>query len=309
LNTTTRYARSADVNIAYQVVGEGPLDLVFVPGWVSQVEVIWEEPTHELFLRRLAGFSRLILFDKRGTGLSDRVSLDRLPTLEDRMDDVRAVMDAAGSKRAALFGASEGGVMCALFAATYPQRTSALVLYGTYAKRIWSPDYPWAPKADDRERYIEAAERQWGGPAQLDILAPSAQNDERLRQWWARYLRMSARPGAAVALLKMNTQIDIRPIPPTIRVPTLIMHRAGDLDIDVGGSRYMAEQILGTKYVELPGNDHLWFVGDTEAILGEVEEFLTGVRHRAEFDRVLATVLFIDIAESTAIAARLGDSR
>jgi pimeloyl-ACP methyl ester carboxylesterase len=309
VNPTTRYARSSEVNIAYQVVGEGPPDLVLVPGWVSQVEAVWEEPTHEAFLRRLASFSRLILFDKRGTGLSDRVSLDKLPTLEDRMDDVRAVMDAAGSQRAALFGTSEGGVMCALFAATYPQRTSALILYATYAKRVWSQDYPWAPKAGDREQYIEAVERQWGGPAQLDILAPSAKDDAQLSQWWARYLRMSASPGAAAALLKMNTQIDIRPILPTIRVPTLIMHRAGDLDIDVGGSRYMAEQIPGAKYVELPGNDHLWFVGDTDAILGEIEEFLTGVRHRAEFDRVLATVLFTDIAESTVIAARLGDSR
>ena len=309
MNPVTRYAHSADVNIAYQVVGEGPLDLVFVPGWVSQVEAVWEEPTHEAFLRRLASFSRLILFDKRGTGLSDRVSIDRLPTLEDRMDDVRAVMDAAGSQRAALFGASEGGVMCALFAATYPQRTNALILYATYAKRMWSEDYPWAPRAAERERYIEAVQRDWGGPAQLDMLAPSAKDDARLNQWWARYLRMSASPGAAVALLKMNTQIDIRPILPAIGVPTLIMHRTGDLDIEVGGSRYIAQRIPGAKYMELPGNDHLWFVGDTDAILGEIEEFLTGVRHRAEFDRVLATVLFTDIADSTALAASLGDSR
>lgn len=297
------------MNIAYQIVGSGPIDLVFVPGWVSQVEAVWEEPTHEAFLRRLAGFSRLILFDKRGTGLSDRVSVDRLPTLEDRMDDVRAVMDAAGSERAALCGVSEGGVMCALFAATYPQRTTALVLYGTYARRLWAPDYPWGPSESEREPYIADVERQWGGPAQLDILAPSAVDDPRLRDWFSRYLRVSASPGAAVALLRMNSKVDIRPILPTIRVPTLIIHRTGDLDIDVGGSRYMAEHIPGAKYVELPGNDHLWFVGDSEAILGEIEEFLTGVRQPDSFDRVLATVMFTDIANSTALAAEVGDRR
>jgi class 3 adenylate cyclase len=309
LNPTTRYARSADINIAYQVVGDGPFDLVLVPGWVSHVEAMWEEPTHEAFLRRLASFSRLILFDKRGTGLSDRVSLDRLPTLEDRMDDVRAVMDAAGSERAALFGTSEAGAMCALFAATYPKRTTALILYATYARRLWAADYPWGPKEAERERYIADAESQWGGPAQLDIMAPSAAGDSRLKDWWARYLRMSASPGAALALLRMNSQFDIRPVLPTIQVPTLVMHRVGDLDIDVGGSRYIAQRIPGAKYVELPGRDHLWFVGNTDAILGEIEEFLTGVRHPAEFDRVLATVMFTDIANSTSLAAALGDRR
>lgn len=304
-----RYARSGDVNIAYQVVDEGPMDLVFVPGWVSQLEAVWEEPTHENFLRRLASFSRLILFDKRGTGLSDRVNLDRLPTLEDRMDDVRAVMDAAGSQRAALFGASEGGVMCALFAATYPSRTSALILYGTYAKRIRSDDYPWAPTPRERDDYIADIERQWGGPAQLETLAPSVAGDARLADWWARYLRVSASPSAAVTLLRMNSQIDIRPILPSIRVPTLIMHRTGDLDIDVGGSRYMAKEIPGARYVELSGNDHLWFVGDTEAIVGEVEEFLTGMRRGVDSDRVLATVMFTDLVGSTERAAAVGDHR
>jgi class 3 adenylate cyclase len=306
---TTRYTRSADVNIAYQVVGDGPIDLVVVPGWVSQVEAMWEEPTHEAFLRRLAVFSRLILFDKRGTGLSDRVSLDRLPTLEDRMDDVRAVMDAAGSERAALFGTSEGGVMCALFAATYPQRTTALIMYASYARRIWTSDYPWAPTPTEREVSIADVEASWGGPTQLDVLAPDYADDERLQDWWARYLRMAASPGAAAALLRMNSQIDIRPILPSIGVPTLIMHRVGDLDIDVGGSRYMAQQIPGAKYVELAGRNHLWFVGDTDAIVGEIEEFVTGVRHSTEFDRVLATVMFTDIASSTTVAAELGDRR
>ena len=306
---TTRYARSADVNIAYQVVGSGPIDLVFVPGWVSQVEAMWEEPTHEAIFRRLASFSRLILFDKRGTGLSDRVSVDRLPTLEDRMDDVRAVMDAAGSEAAAVFGVSEGGVMCALFAATYPDRTKALVLYGSYPRRLWAPDYPWGPTATERTEYIDDVARQWGGPAQLDVLAPSASNDRRLQDWFSRYLRASASPGAAVALLRMNSVLDIRAILPTIRVPTLVMHRTDDRDIDVGGSRYMAQQIPGARYVELPGEDHLWFVGNVDAILDEVEEFLTGVRHPGSFDRVLATVMFTDIVDSTATAARLGDAR
>jgi pimeloyl-ACP methyl ester carboxylesterase len=198
---TTRYARSADVNIAYQVLGDGPIDLIFVPGWVSNVEAVWEEPTHEAFLRRLASFSRLILFDKRGTGLSDRVPADRLPTLEDRMDDVRAVMDAAGSERAALFGVSEGGVMSALFAATYPERARALVMYGRYARRLWAPDYPWGPTEEERAAYITDAERQWGGPAQLDVLAPSVKDDERIQRWWSRYLRVSApaRPSRSCA--------------------------------------------------------------------------------------------------------------
>jgi class 3 adenylate cyclase len=306
---TTRYARSAEVNIAYQVVGRGSIDLVYVPGWVSHIEAMWEEPTHEAFLHRLASFSRLILFDKRGTGLSDRVSIDHLPTLEERMDDVRAVMDAAGSERAALFGTSEGGVMCALFAATYPQRTTALILYGSYPRRLWAPDYPWGLPEAEREPYIADVERQWGGPAQLDLLAPSAAGDEGLREFWARYLRLSASPGAAVALLKMNSQVDIRPVLSSIQAPTLIMHRTGDLDIDVGGSRYMAQQIPGAKFVELAGRDHLWFVGDTESILGEVEEFLTGVRQSETSDRVLATVMFTDIANSTALLTQIGDQR
>src|SRR2546428_3112381 len=216
MSPTTRYARSADVNIAYQVVGDGPRDLVVVPGWVSQVEAMGDEQTHEAFLRRLASFSRLIVFDKRGTGLSDRVSVDRLPTLDDRMDDVRAVMDAAGSERGALFGASEGGVMSALFAPTYPQRTAELVLYGAYAKRIRTPDYPRAPTADERERDIEGVERAWGGAAQLDVLAPSMAKDPRPQDWWARYFRVSASPGAAVALPQIKNQHHIRPRLPHI---------------------------------------------------------------------------------------------
>lgn len=300
-----RYARSGDTHIAYQVAGSGPLDLVFVMGWVSSIDWFWAEPRVAHFLRRLAGFSRLILFDKRGTGLSDRVS--ELPALEQRMDDVRAVMDAAGSRRAALFGISEGAAMCALFAATYPERTAALVIYGGYARRQWDPEYPWAPTPEERQEFFTAIERGWGGAVDLDILAPSAAGDEAFRTWWAAYLRRSASPGAALALARMNTEIDIRSILPAIRVPTLIMHRTGDLDIDVGGARYLAEQIPGARYVELPGVDHLVFVGDQEAILREVELFLTGALPTPEPDRVLVTFLITGIVGAAATAVRLGD--
>ncbi len=301
----THYARSGDVNIAYQVTGHGPIDLVFVMGWVSNLEAFWQEPSVAGFFNRLASFSRLILFDKRGTGLSDRVPIDRLPTIEQRMDDVRAVMDAAGSSRAALFGVSEGGPMCSVFAASFPQRTSALVMYGSYAKRVWDAEYPWAPRQEERESWYSLLEREWGSGADIEILAPNA--DDRFRDWWARYLRMSASPGAAVALGRMNTAIDIRQLLSAIRVPTLILHRTGDRDIDVGGSRWMARQIADAKYVELSGDDHLPWVGDQDAILDEVEEFLTGVRHGPDPDRVLATILFTDIVESTVRAAELGD--
>ncbi|MGQ0548628.1 MAG: adenylate/guanylate cyclase domain-containing protein [Armatimonadota bacterium] len=305
----TRYAKSGGVNIAYQVVGSGSLDLVYVMGWVSHLDYFWEEPSYARFLNRLASFSRLILFDKRGTGLSDRVSDAEMPTLEQRMDDVRAVMDAVGSERAALVGVSEGGPMCSLFAATYPQRTSALVMYGSYAKRIWSQDYPWAPTPQERQKFFDAIQQGWGGVVDLATLAPSTAGDERFRRWFAAYLRRSASPGAALALARMNTQVDIRHILSVIRVPTLIIHRKGDLDIDAGGSRYMTERIPGARYVELPGADHLPWVGDQDAILDEIEEFLTGVRRGPEPDRVLVTVLFADVVGSTERAADLGDRR
>ncbi len=303
----TRYTRSGDVNIAYQVFGEGPLDLVYVMGWVTNLEAFWQEPSVARFFQRLASFSRLILFDKRGTGLSDRVPIKELPTLEQRMDDVRAVMDAAGSDRAALFGVSEGGPMSVLFAATYPERTSALVLYGSYAKRLRDPTYPWAPTREERDNWYDLLERGWGGVVDIGTMAPNA--DPHFREWWARYLRMSASPGAALALGRMNAEIDIREVLPSIRVPTLILHRTGDLDMDVGGARYIASRIAGAKYIELPGDDHLPFVGDQEAILDEIEEFLTGARQHAELDRVLATVLFTDMVGSTERSAALGDKR
>ena len=306
----TRYAKSGEINIAYQVVGEGPRDLVFVMGWVSHLELFWDEPAVARFMERLASFSRLILFDKRGTGLSDRVPMDALPTLEQRMDDVRAVMDAVGVGRAILFGVSEGGPMTALFAATYPDRTAALVIYGSYAKRIWAPTYPWAPTPEERQKFYDAIERDWGrGDVDLATIAPTAAADPRAREWWPRYFRLSSSPGAALALARMNTQVDIRRILPSIRVPTLILHRTDDLDINVGGARWMAGQIPGAKYVELPGVDHIPWVGDQDAILDEIEEFLTGVRRGPEPDRMLATVLFTDIVGSTERAAAMGDRR
>jgi DNA-binding winged helix-turn-helix (wHTH) protein/pimeloyl-ACP methyl ester carboxylesterase/class 3 adenylate cyclase len=305
----TRYAQSGDINIAYQVIGHAPLDLVFVMGWVSHLEYFWTEPSFARFLTRLASFSRLILFDKRGTGLSDRVPINELPTLEQRMDDVRAVMDAVGSKRAALCGVSEGGPMCSLFAATYPEKTSALVMIGTYAKRVWDPEYPWAPTQEARQKFYEEMQREWGGPVGLEERAPSVADDPHFREWWATYLRMGASPGAALALTKMNAGIDVRHVLPSIRVPTLVIHREDDQCLRADEGRYVASRIPGSKYVELPGVDHLPFVGDQEAILNEIEEFLTGVRQAKVYDRVLATVLFTRIVDPARQAAELGERR
>ena len=303
----TRYARSGDLSIAYQVVGDGPFDLVYVPGWVSNIELMWEEPGLARFLERLASFSRLILFDKRGTGLSDPVPTDGLPTLEERMDDVRAVMDAVGSERAALLGHSEGGNMCVLFTATYPERTTALLLVGSYAKRLRSQDYPWAPTVEQRSREIEETEATWGSPEAFEALAPSKARDQAFQRWIGRYLRQSASPKAAAALMRMNTQIDVRDVLPTIGVPTLLIYRTDDADVQVDEGRYIAERIPGSRFVELPGIDHLMWTGDTDALLDEIEGFLTGVRRGPDPDRVLATVLFTDVVGSTETANRVGD--
>ena len=303
----TRYARSGDVSIAYQVVGDGPLDLIFVSGWVSHLDAFWGEPSFARFLRRLASFSRLILFDKRGTGLSDRVPVAELPTLEERIDDVRAVLDAVGVERAALLGHSEGGPMCLLYAATFPERTAALVLIGTYARRLVADDYPFGATPEQYEAFLDEIETGWGGPVGLAVRAPSMEHDDRFRAWWSEYLRSSASPGAALALTRMNGEIDVRAVLGTIGVPTLVVHRSGDRSLPVEGARYLAERIRGARLVELPGVDHLPFVGDQNAILDEIEEFLTGVRRGTEIDRVLATVLFTDIVGSTERAIQLGD--
>jgi len=293
----THYVQNGDVNIAYQTLGSGDLDIVFVMGWVSHLEYFWKHHLFAAFLNRLASFSRLILFDKRGTGLSDRVPLSELPTLEQRMEDVHAVMDAVGSEKAVLIGVSEGGPMCSLFAATYPERTTALVMIGTYAKRIKDEDYPWGVSQEDREEFFETMRRDWGKPVGIEERAPTLAADEEFRDWWATYLRMGASPGAAVALTKMNAEIDVRNVLPTIRVPTLVIHRAGDVCLKVEEGRFVASKIPGSKFVELEGTDHLPFVGEQEEILEEIEEFLTGMRGAEEIDRVLATVLSVKISE------------
>src|SRR5215813_1114099 len=294
----TQYATSTGgVNIAYQVIGEGPLDLVFVMGWVSHLEYSWQEPSFARFLTRLASFSRLILFDKRGTGLSDAVPLSELPTLEQRMTDVQAVMDAVGSERAALLGVSEGGPMCGLFAATAPERSEAIVMIGSYAKRLWSEDYPWGPTEQERADFMNEMKKNWGGPIGIEERAPSLAGDPQFREWWGAYLRMGASPAAALALTQMNAEVDVRSVLPSIRVPALVIHRRDDACLPVEGGRFIASRIPGAKYVELEGKDHLPFVGNQDEILNEIEEFLTGARAGAWagrlFDCVLTTVLFV----------------
>jgi pimeloyl-ACP methyl ester carboxylesterase len=300
----TKYVKVGEVHVAYQVVGNGPIDIVWVPGFVSHLEYDWDHPRPARFFQRLASFSRLIRFDKRGTGLSDRVSI---PTLEERMDDVRAILDATRSNRATLIGASEGGPMSLLYAATYPERTSALVLYGSYARRAWAPDHPFGVSAARMQGILETFERDWGRSVAMDIWSPSLLGDEPYKQWRATYLRLAASPGAALAVMRMNMEIDVRHILPAIDVPTLILHRTGDRLTPVDQARYLARSIKGAKLVELPGDDHTPYAGDVDALLDEIEEFLTGIRHGPEPDRILATVLFTDIVGSTKRAAELGD--
>ena len=313
----TRYAKSGDIHIAYQVAGEGPVDLVFVAGWITHLELAWEDPVTGRFLRRLASFSRLILFDKRGIGLSDRLPVNELPILEERMDDVRAVMDAAGSERAALLGVSEGGAMSALFAATYPDRVTALILYGSFARTG-----SHRMSQGELDARLNAIEREWPYSMDPAVPAPSLAMDEGYRRWWRTFIRHAASPGAAIGLLRMNSQIDVRDVLPTIRVPTLVLYRRDarfghgaaawreegeDVITPASEAAVVAEAIPGARIVELPGVDHLPWAGHVDPLLGEVEEFLTGARGRPEPDRVLATILFTDIVGSTEVAARLGD--
>jgi pimeloyl-ACP methyl ester carboxylesterase len=297
-----RYAKSGDVNIAYQVTGEGPFDLVLVHGFLSHLEVDWEHPASRHINERLSSFARLIRFDKRGTGLSDRSV--GLPDFETRMDDVRAVLDAVGSESAALFGYSEGGPLCVLFAAAYPDRTRAVVLYGTYAKRLRSDDYPWAPTWEERIEAAAELERTWGERFDLEMLAPNASPD--LIEWFGRRGRAAVSPRGAHDLILMNSKADVRDVLPLVQVPALVLHRTGDRDSSVDEGRYIAQRIPGATFVELAGEDHVPHV-DSDQILDQVEEFLTGTKPAPVSERVLATVLFTDVVGSTERARELGD--
>jgi pimeloyl-ACP methyl ester carboxylesterase len=302
----TRYAKSGDIHIAYQVFGEGDLDLVLVPGYTSHIELAWENEAIARALEGLAAFARVITFDRRGSGLSDPVP--EAPTLEQRMDDVRAVMDAAGSERAALFGVSEGVSMSILFAATYPDRAQALVCWGGMARSTEADDYPWASPAEALiESGVELVGPHWGEGAMLEVAAPSHAEDPEARKFFARIERGSVSPGMLAQLVQMFLEIDVRDVVPSVHVPALVLHRSHDRLVHIGNGRWLAEHLPNARFVEIPGDDHLPYYENPELILDEVQEFLTGARAEREPDRVLATVLFTDIVDSTKTAAELGD--
>lgn len=304
----TRYAKVGSDYVGYQVMGEGPLDLVFIPSWSSNIDIMWEQPSLVRFLRRLASFARLICFDKRGTGISDPVSLAALPTLEQWADDVLAVMDDAGSARAALLGHAEGAPMAMLFAASHPERTSALVLMEAFARFRRDVDYPAGIPADRATTFLEHYEARWGTGANVDQIAPSLADDARFRQWYGRYERVSIGRRASTAIYgSVVFGTDLRPLLPTIHVPTLVLHRRGNRHIRIEHGRYLAAQIPGAAYVEVAGDDHLFYAGDVERLVDETEEFLTGTRPAPDSDRVFATIVFSDIVRSTERAAELGD--
>jgi class 3 adenylate cyclase len=306
---TTRYvAAPSGGHIAYQVVGKGP-DLVPLMGWWGQVEDQWEMPPQRRFLERLMSFRRLLLFDKQGTGLSDPVTLNDLPTLEGWMDDVSVVMSAAESEQVTLLANAAGGLMAILFAATYPRRTAALILVDCYARALRAEDYPAGFPAEVLRVYQEGRLKMWGTGEVAELLAPSLSEDASVREWMGRVQRHSAGPGAVAAMQTMIDGVDLRGILPLISVPTLVVHRQGDGFIRVGHGRYLAQHIPNARYVELPGDDHLVWAGDQDAVLDEIEEFLTGARSVPDADRVLATVMFTDIVGSTERAASLGDRR
>jgi class 3 adenylate cyclase len=304
----TRYARSGEIGIAYQAFGEGEMDLLLAFPFLSHLDLMWESPAISRFLRRLGSFARVLVFDRRGVGLSDPVA--GAPTLEERMDDVRAVMDAAGSERAALLGMSEGATMCMLFAATYPERTSALVLWGAMARSTAAPDYPWAPEKEAaREAQDELIGPMWGQGATIEIFSPSMAADPRAREFQARFERQAASPMRVRQLFEMFLDTDVRGALPLIQAPTLVLHRHQDRAVNYRAARWLAEQIEGSRYAELEGEDHFPWVGDSDAALAAIEEFLTGVRPGPAPERVLATVLFTDIVDSTRLAGEIGDRR
>jgi pimeloyl-ACP methyl ester carboxylesterase len=303
MQPVTQYARSGDVHVAYQAFGDGPINLVLVPGFVSNVENYWDQPDFARFLTRLASYARVVTFDKRGTGGSDRVS--ELPGLDVRMDDLRAVMDAAGIEQAALLGISEGAPLSILFAATYPHRCRALVLYGSFSRFSY-----WFATDEALAAFFGYVETAWGTGGSIQKFAPSRANDAAFQRWWGRNERLGASPAAVTALMRMNSQIEIGGVLPAVRVPTLVIHRTGDQVVNVAGGRDVAAKIPGARLAEFPGNDHLFYVGESaDDISDTIEEFLTGARGSAAADRVLATVLFTDIVGSTEKAASLGDRR
>ncbi len=307
-----QYTRNGDVALAYQVLGDGPIDVAFVPGFIGNLDLMWEYPPYARFLKRLASFSRLIVMDRRGSGLSDRLSPDDLPSLEILMDDLHVVLDEVGSSRASLFGFSDSGCLCTVFAATYPERTSALALYGTAPVGTRTDDFPWQWSEDEWASYMDELAAGWGTLAYaekiLPYFCPSVAEDDRATRWWARFMRQAASPNSAVAIERMWHQVDVRPVLSTISVPTLVMHRIDDVVEFVEAGRDIAQRIPGARFVELPGGDNGPWAGDQDEVLDEVEEFFTGVRRRPSVDRVLATVLFTDIVGSTERAADLGDA-
>jgi class 3 adenylate cyclase len=303
MQPVTQYAKSGDVHIAYQAFGEGPINVVVVPGFVSNVENYWDEPSFARFLTRLGSYARVVTFDKRGTGMSDRVA--ELPGLDQRMDDLRAVMDAAGMAQASLFGISEGAPLSVLFAATYPDRCRALALYGSFSRFSY-----WFPTEEALQTFFGYVAQAWGTGGSVQRFAPSRADDAAFQRWWGRNERLGASPAAVTQLMRMNSQIDISAILPAVRVPTLVIHRTGDKAVSVEGGRDVAAKIPGARLLELPGDDHLFYAGaNAEEISDAIEEFLTGSRANLSVDRVLATVLFTDIVGSTEMAASLGDQR
>ena len=299
----THYAKSGDVCVAYQIFGGGPIDLVFVPGWISHLDLWWDSPVTAGWLERFGRFARVIMFDKRGTGLSDRDC--GLPGVDQRMDDIRAVMDAAGSNRAAILGISEGGSLAALFAASHPDRCQALVLHGAFAKFT-----SWFSTQDELDAFFDYVREKWGSGDNMALFSQSRKEDQAYRMWWGRRERAAASPSTAIALMKMNSEIDISGILPAVRVPTLVIHRSNDTVVDIDGGRQLATLIPHAQFLESPGKDHTpWTGDDVDALAERIEEFLTGSKPAERSDRVLATVLFTDIVESTARAEALGDRR
>jgi pimeloyl-ACP methyl ester carboxylesterase/DNA-binding CsgD family transcriptional regulator/class 3 adenylate cyclase len=306
----TRYARAGNASIAYQIVGQGEVDIVYVPCWISHLERLWREPRFAQFIERMSTFGRVILFDKRGNGLSDPVPATRFPSLEERMEDLLTVLDAAGSTSAVLFGSEIGGKLATLFAATYPERTAALVTFGTSARGTWAPDYPWAPTAEELERLFTRLVQEWGGPVMVEAYAPSLAHDPAFSRWWAECLRSGASPATGVAARRLSAETDIRQVLPRIKAPTLVLNRTGDSLVDVEAGRYMAARISSSQFVELPGSDHLPFIGDQDAVFDALGSFLAeNTRSVSRPERTIATVAVLDTFGIAEMAPRLEEGR